>query len=111
MNRDGWDFYVVMGADNPRADDWRRIYGGLTLPVVSPVPVWARLPGRTEDSELVFMLAWWQLLPETLEGMVRHISDRFGIPVDVVRLELEQHGVPILADGLSVVICNMGLFF
>lgn len=25
MNRDGWDFYVVMGADNVRADDWRRI--------------------------------------------------------------------------------------
>jgi len=85
-----------------RGAEWISVLGTATLPVKSPLPVRAQLPGI--DNAEVYLVALDALQPGQLDKIVAHVSRKFGVPVEDVRQELKEHGMPILADDCSCAI-------
>lgn len=89
--------------DSPRAADWLRVFGGLEVPIRSPIAHRAELPGR--DPGDVFLLDVAALTAEQTDRLVDFLADRFHADPAEVRADLADpnHGVPILAE--DVVVC------
>lgn len=86
---------------SPRAADWKRIFGGLTVRLLSPVPILAdSLTGRRR-----FYHADVKALSSEQRGrLVAFISERFSVPPEEVELGLgdSKEGLPILDEDLFV---------
>lgn len=94
--------------DEERLELWGEVFPGGVVPICSIIPQKVRVPERgVQDA---FMLDLTALTPVQLDGVIGVIAKRFGIPLDEVRGEIHL-GVPILADGVSVVISDPGIFF
>lgn len=91
----------MLRASSPRAADWLRVFGGLEVPLCSPVAVWARLPGRIAE---VYRVDVGRLTADQIERAVAHLAERFGRPADEVRADLlnPEHGLPLLASEVLV---------
>lgn len=98
------DFMVTVSRDSERAKDFEATLGTTTVPVLSPVPFRANLPGK--PNELVFMLDLGELTDEQKEKLTRFLAARFELDYWEVARDLESHGVPILASDCSVAIYN-----
>lgn len=98
------DFTARIDSDNERAVAWQIVFGGATVPLRSPIPHLARLPGRGE--ELVYLLDIEALTAEQRGRLVTHIANKFNIPAEEVDADLDTHGCPILAEHVTVSIAN-----
>jgi hypothetical protein len=98
------DFVVTIRGGTERAREWVELFGTTRVCVRSPIPHRANLPGR--PGALVYELDLAELTPAARARLVAYLAAKFGIPVAEVDLELEAHGVPILADDCSVAVHN-----
>ncbi len=71
------------------------------VPVSSPAPGWANLPGV--GRALVYEMAIGDLTEDQRQRLAALLAGRFGLPVEEVVRDLDVVGCPILADGCMLV--------
>ena len=86
---------------------WSEVFPGGVVPIQVPVTVKVNVPGH--DDVDAYMLDLDALSDEQREGVITIIAKTFNIPAEEVRSEIDQ-GVPILADGVSVLVKDMDYF-
>lgn len=97
------DFVFVAG-DPEQKKRFLKVFGDDSVAVVSFVPQRVDLPGL--EGELVYFLDLAELTPGQKTALVRDICERFQMPVDEVAANLEMMGVPVRAEGGTMVIRN-----
>lgn len=87
---------------NPqRLRDWMAVFGTDTIPLRSPVPYMAGLPGL-DDPQLVYDADLTALTPHQRQLLIVHIAMRFDLPVDYVARNLDAVGLPVLAADVTI---------
>lgn len=88
---------------SPRARDWEKVFGGLSVPLLSPGSVIINGPRGLQEFYQVDVAA---LSPEQRTRVVDHIVDRFGIPRAQVEEGLDDplQGLPILVEDVGLTI-------
>lgn len=99
----GHDFWVTISG--LRGEEWQRVLGTSRLPVRTPVPQLAHLPGHTTPQR-VFLLALDQMSDEELEKIWRHLAQKFGLTPEQIRAEIDAVGIPILEADTVVIVHN-----
>jgi hypothetical protein len=99
----GKDFTVTI-TDPERAKFFEEVFGRTTVNVKSPIPELAALPGHPRAR--VFKLDLDLITPEERERLILHLAGRFNVPVEEVRTDLDQEGVPILDKHCYVAVAN-----
>jgi len=93
---------VVAFVHNPeRRQEWKTVLGIDELPIVSPIPLLADLPGV--DNALVYELNVRTLDADQLQSLIGHLADKFGRDIDYTRHYVLTYGVPILANDVTVI--------
>ena len=90
--------FTVTVYDMVRKTAFERVFGSATVPVLSPLPQLAELPGFDEP-QLVYELDFERVTPEQRERLVTHIAGKFGLRRSEVEADLDAVGMPILATG------------
>jgi hypothetical protein len=101
--------YEVIIYDPRRGPFWEQMLGTRTLPVVSPVPTFAELPGF-DEARPVYILDQARMTPEQLERIVQGCAERFQLDPAEVRRDMEDFGCPILADGCRLKTADAGRY-
>ena len=94
------DFTVTVGGS--RGEEWERVAGTRTFPVRSPIPVIADLPGKPKAR--VFLLDLESIEAGVREKIVSHLARKFGLPPHEVEKDVNEAGIPILADDCMTTI-------
>jgi len=89
-----------LNPSSPRAADWEKVFLRRHVPILSPVAHVAVLPGLGEREVYLIDLAVLGT-PERLR-LVRHLSERFGIPLEEADADLDAAGCPILAEDVVI---------
>jgi len=97
------DFRVTI--NGPRGEEWERVAGTRTFPVLTPIPCMATLPGRPGLSR-VFLVDLGELGPGVLERIVAHLAAKFQLSEQEAAAEIKTAGVPILDEECTVSISN-----
>ena len=105
--RDNWLTTATIHDEHRRAV-WSKIFPGAVLPIKSPLPSRASLPGHPDA--LVYFLDLAAISAEQREQLVEMIADLFCLRAEEVREDLAA-GVPILADDVSVETRDRGILF
>lgn len=92
----------VVSATGERAAEWREVFGTDRLPVESPIPEWASAPGHERAQFYKLDLA--ELTDAQRERVIAHVAAKFGQDLAEVRNRLPFHGMPLLAEGLSLTV-------
>jgi hypothetical protein len=95
--------YQIAGKINRRSSrfaQWKRAFNSDTVPLVTPSPCLATVPGH--PGARVYYLAWQQLPAPARERLFDYLSRKFGTPRDQVEHLLRIEGLPILADDVKV---------
>lgn len=93
------DFQVRV--TNPeRVAEWREVLGTDIVPVRSPIPSRANLPGHPRA--MIFELDLPLLTDDQRQRLIRHLANKFGLDESDVAAELDAQGVPILAEDCVV---------
>lgn len=90
--------------DPERAAAFRNILGTDQVTICSPIPSWSILPERGE--ELVYFLDLDSITAEQRGRLVSYLAGRFGLAEEYVAATLDVHGVPILAEHVTVSVAN-----
>lgn len=88
-----------LNESSPRAEAWRAVFGGLDVPVKSPIPSKAILP---VGLSYVYQVALDKLTPDARRRLVDYLASRFALPREEVDAGLEKEGCPILCEDVSV---------
>ena len=97
------DFTVTV--TNPeRAAQWREMIGSDTVCVQSPIPEPADLPGHPHA--LIYLVDLHELNPGQIARLVESLSRRFGLSPEEANRELQERGIPILADDCIVTVAH-----
>ena len=104
---------LTNGKINPAADPERaamilEIYGSHEIPLLSPIPTYQSLP---IGERLCYLVNLRCLTPEQRQRLVSHIAGRFNLDPTHVDSKLDQVGVPVLADNITVTSSDQGLLF
>lgn len=86
--------------DEARLALWSEVFPGGVMPIQDPVGRKVSVPGH-DDVDAIS--------DEQRDGVITILAKTFGIPAEEVRGEIDQ-GVPILADGVSVLVRDMDYF-
>lgn len=97
----GQDFTVTI-TDPKQAAEFERIFGTTTVHVKSPFPELSELTGK--PAVPAYMLDLSLITDEQRHALIRHIADKFCIPLGEVAVTLDMHGVPILAEDCMVTV-------
>ena len=103
------DFTATVKQDTERGKEWLSILGTTTIPIKSPFSVPASLPGI--PNARIYMLDLDSLDEPQTTRLIAHLSQKFNIPEAEIRAQLPQHGVPILANDITVTIRNPQRWF
>jgi hypothetical protein len=76
--------------------EWLRVYGTDTVYLQSPFAYEADIEGLGEHD--VYMLDLELLTAEQRQRQIGYIAERFNLDRAEVEAELDEHGMPILAD-------------
>lgn len=101
------DFTATVHNEDRKAN-WLTVYGTDTIPIKSPIPSRANLPGL--PSALIYELDLSAISTDQRQRPVTHITKRFDLDPTEVETELDEEGVPILADDVTVTIHRPELF-
>ena len=96
---DNWQTTATV-TDADRARMWNAVFGSPRVPVKSIVPTRANLPGRPDV--LIYQLDVNVITSEQRAKLCQELGARFGLSPEFVDQELDEHGVPILADDVSI---------
>lgn len=88
-----------LNESSPRASAWRDVFGGLEIPLESPLMRKVELPIGVRE---VYMLDVKKLTADVRKKLVGYLAKRFQIPAGEVDRDLESNGVPILIEDVSV---------
>lgn len=90
---------------SPRANEWQRVFGSHDIPLTSPIPCRCNFidDKGVSTSQKFYFIDIDRLAPEQLEHVAAFVANKFNIPLDDVWDEIDQHGIPILADDVSVI--------
>ena len=91
----------ITNPDPERAAFWKAVFDGDRVPIVSFMPQMATLPGFDEP-QWVYLLDLKAITDEQRQRLIGALADRFDLPLEVAASSLDVHGVPILADGVTV---------
>jgi len=91
-----------------RAETWQRIFGTDRIPLVSFVPQRGDLPGKPDA--LFYMLDLKVITAEQRARLVEVTAKRFRLDPAFVEANLDEIGVPVLADDVHVCSTDRGLF-
>lgn len=94
----------VVSATGERATEWLEVFGTYQLPVTSPVTTWASAPGIARAE--FYMLDLAELTDDQRERLIVHTARKFGMRPGEVADGLAEHGMPLLAEGLSLTVYN-----
>lgn len=100
------DFWVCL--DDTRAGEWESVLGpdrGRRLPVTSPIPCLAQLPGF-DIPQRVFLLALPVMTPQELMSIAKKLAEKFGLTKDEALLEIHKAGIPIREEHIDAVIVH-----
>ena len=86
--------------EQKRAALWQQWLGTDQVPILTPFPVIANLPGLGD--RLVVMLDLDRLRYEEVQWLAQGIAERFGLDPSDVREEMATFGTPILLEGVMV---------
>lgn len=92
-----------------RGDEWERICGTREFPVISPLPVRGSAPGVEAGS--FYQLDLDAMDVGLLDRILTHLCDKFQVPREEGEAHLREVGIPILADGCSMMTDNPALLF
>jgi hypothetical protein len=95
--------------DPERRHFWHQIFDTDCIPIRSFMPSRANLPGHPDA--LIYELDLRVITAEQRQRLCAALADKFELPESVVTVMLDDHGVPILADHVSVSSTDSALFF
>ena len=102
------DFEATISDKSERKEEWEKILGCTTVPLQSPIPQKADLPGKGVKS--IYLLDLDLMSDEQKDSLAKHIAAKFNVDESTVRRDIQSdnptHGVPILADDVIVTIHN-----
>ena len=104
----GSDFEVIIDKGTQRYDEFMKVLGTHIIKVKSPFPHLIKIQGK-EVQAYFFDLEL--LSKEQRENYINHLSEKFSQSKDFVEKNLETIGVPILAEGCTLVIHNPQRWF
>jgi len=108
----GNDFEVIIDEKTERYNEFMKIFGTNIIKVKSPFP---HLIKTREKEVLKEVLAYFfdleLLTREQRENLIVHLSEKFNQSKEFVEKNLETLGVPILAEGCTLVIHNPQRWF
>jgi len=91
---------AVLLEKSPRFEEWMEVFGGNRVPVRNAVPKKTNLPGLGKKE--VYLLDVEALSAEQRSRLTEHLARKFNLPVDLVGNQIEQYGVPLLAEDVYV---------
>jgi hypothetical protein len=91
--------WILSGTE--RTDTWIRVFGGVSVPLLTVIPEIAYLP--EVGFAAVFRVDIDALTPDQIDRLVGHLALRFCVRQDDVRQGLKVEGLPLLADDLLIV--------
>jgi hypothetical protein len=95
---------------NPdRKTDWLTALQTDTLPIKSPVSHLADLAGIARPVP-VYDVDLAAFTPDQRQSLVAHIAERFDLDLADVEAKLDKHGLPILANDVTVTVHRPELF-
>ena len=95
-------YTATLSPHSPRAADLLEVFGTLTVPIVSPRPFYAELPGLA-GPQLVYLIDLRALTPAALQRAAENIGRRFHYPPAQVAAVLPTEGLPLLAADTPVI--------
>lgn len=104
------DFTVTIRDDSPRAQDFMKAFGRLTVNIKSFIPEMMSHPDFDEPQKM-YKLDFDLVTEEEFERLVDVVAEKFKADRDRVHLELKQAGIPILASDCTVTIENPQRWF
>lgn len=93
----------TMGRINPdceRATWWQEVYGSFEVPLLSPLPI--RLIGPNGEAQSFYKVDLSKLPPQQHDKAAQFVANKFGLPIDEVRKDMNEYGIPILAEDVTV---------
>lgn len=94
---------ATISENSPRALDWLGIFDRLhSILLQSPIPIRCDLPGKS--GALCYMLDVKAITTDERQRLIDHIVRRFNLPGEKVEQDLDQMGMPILAEDVQVMI-------
>lgn len=109
QREEGINLTTIARITNPqRLRDWMAVFGTDTIPLRSPVPYMAGLPGL-DDPQLVYDADLTALTPYQRRLLIIHIAMRFSLSIDYVARNLDDMGLPILAEDVTIISNDIGL--
>lgn len=92
--------YGHLSADSDRARDWLEVYGTLSVPLISPVPVQCEGPFGVDS---FYKIAVDKLSDEQCNRAIAFIARKFNLPEAEVREGIfKGEGLPVLAEDITV---------
>jgi hypothetical protein len=104
------DFTVTISKDSPRAQDFMKAFGRLTVHIESFIPQWMSHPDF-EDEQKMYKLDFEFVTEEEFERLVDVINEKFQAERGAVAASLKALGLPILAADCIVTIENPQRWF
>lgn len=92
--------YVLIVNDE-RREAFTAIFGRSRVPIESEVPEQARLPRF--GSTAVYKIDLKMLTQQQRQLLEAHLSRVWDMPIEMVEAETAAHGVPIMAEGTTLV--------
>jgi hypothetical protein len=90
--------------NNPaRAAEWKAILGSTTVPITSDHPTLATLPGHAK-AQMIYQLDLDQLTEEQWNRVIEHVATKFEYAIKWIEDLLPEHGIPILAQDVTVTV-------
>lgn len=104
----GDDFEITV-YDSERKANFIEVFGTNTVKVVSPFPKMIIRPNGTKA--IAYFLDLKAITDKQRERLIKNLSERFKQSIEFVRENLEEMGVPILAENASAIIKNPQRWF
>lgn len=105
----GKDFEVIVKEKSEKGKEFMKVFGTTIVKIKSPIPEYILTPDK--EKVLAYFLDLDLITKEQRENLIKHLSEKFNEPIDFVRENLDDIGVPILKSGCSLVIENPQKWF
>ena len=101
--KDRWLLTVTI-VDPERRERWIKIFPYASMPIKSVETVKVNVPGHEKAD--AYMLDLDAISDEQCEGVARIVAMTIGIPIEEARAEIFIGGLPILAEGVNVILSD-----
>lgn len=89
------ELFITLNGDRGR--DWQNAVGTRTFPVTAAKPEPASVLGNVV---MAYFLDLTRVTPQLRDRIEHFLAERFSNPLDQVRAEIRDHGIPIIAKNV-----------